>query len=519
MQADERRLGDPDQRIIDLEVEERPHAVLAHLIQAAWRAARAASRQGGEGASVAVGREGDPVFRGQQDFAGGLVDGRHLPLGEEPDVFQAEAVVLLEEVDRRFVVLGAGHDVQRQGPSEAAAQRDDLLGVDLEQARRGDRPDGKGPLGPFESQASARTAGDEDDADLAGGEGVGPDPAGPAPGHALAVGLRQADDVDRPNPLGRRGRCRVSEHQLGDQPVEPVEIDRGDLGRQPRSRDLRSARPTSAGGAPVHDVQAARARPGRETSRAVTPAGTKRGLGERRPGGSAIPIQNSTLKPIVGQRDTWAGGWPGSAHDQSCAKDASRTSAAASSVSIDRECLAQRKVGRMRLEPQARPGSARPAPPARSGSHPGFDSHQCSTPASRPGSPGPANGPCSSRIGRTRLAQDLERHARLDRHELELGHEPRRPLLRARPKRVAENPPDDSSVCVLAIDRHRPADPAGKQPRIVEPEQMVGMVMRERDRMDLPHPLAQELDPHLGRGVDQQVAARESEQSTLGRVR
>ena len=40
------------------------------------------------------------------------------------------------------------------------------------------------------------------------------------------------------------------------------------------------------------------------------------------------------------------------------------------------------------------------------------------------------------------------------------------------------------------------------------------MMVRERDRVDVPHPLAQELDPHLGRRVDQQVAARET---TAGR--
>ena len=39
---------------------------------------------------------------------------------------------------------------------------------------------------------------------------------------------------------------------------------------------------------------------------------------------------------------------------------------------------------------------------------------------------------------------------------------------------------------------------------------MVGVMVRERDRVDVPHPLAEELDPHLGRRVDQQVAAREA---------
>ena len=38
---------------------------------------------------------------------------------------------------------------------------------------------------------------------------------------------------------------------------------------------------------------------------------------------------------------------------------------------------------------------------------------------------------------------------------------------------------------------------------------MVGMGVRERDRVHLAHAFAHELDPHLGRGVDQQVAAGE----------
>ena len=203
---------------------------VAHLVQATGRAVRARGGQGGERAAVAVGAEGDTVLGGQQDLARGPVHGRHLALDEEPDVLQPEAVVGLEEGDRGLVVLGAGHDVERQRPAMPAPQRDDLLGVDLEQAGRGDRADRKGPLGTLEAQPGARTAGDQDHADLAGGQRLGPDLGGPAPGHALAVGLRQPDHLDRLDPVGLDRRRGIAVHQLVDQAVELLEIDRRDLG-------------------------------------------------------------------------------------------------------------------------------------------------------------------------------------------------------------------------------------------------------------------------------------------------
>ena len=41
---------------------------------------------------------------------------------------------------------------------------------------------------------------------------------------------------------------------------------------------------------------------------------------------------------------------------------------------------------------------------------------------------------------------------------------------------------------------------------------MIGMMVRERDRVHPADPFPQELDPHLGRRVDQQVAPRKREQ-------
>ena len=91
------------------------------------------------------------------------------------------------------------------------------------------RPDGEGPLRAFESEARARTAGHENDAHLARGHRVGPDPGGSTLGHALAVGLRQPDPLHRKDVIGRRCRQTVSTHQVADQPVELTEVDRGHL--------------------------------------------------------------------------------------------------------------------------------------------------------------------------------------------------------------------------------------------------------------------------------------------------
>ena len=57
-------------------------------------------------------------------------------------------------------------------------------------------------------------------------------------------------------------------------------------------------------------------------------------------------------------------------------------------------------------------------------------------------------------------------------------------MFRARPKRVAEDAADRLLDVVLAINRNRPADPARKQPGVVEPKEMVGMRVSKGNRMD-----------------------------------
>ena len=110
------------------------------------------------------------------------------------------------------------------------------------------------------------------------------------------------------------------------------------------------------------------------------------------------------------------------------------------------------------------------------------------------------------------LAEDLERHTRLDPDELDLGDEPRGPVLGPVLERIGEDALDAVLGLLLAEDRDGPADPLGEEPGVVEAEQVVGVMVREGDRVDPADPLAEELDPHLGRGVDQQVPGRERQQ-------
>jgi hypothetical protein len=132
--TEEGRVGDLDQRVVHLEVEERADAPFAHLVQATALALGALMGERGERAAVAVGTEGDVRLVGEQHLTRRAIDGRHLPLNEEAEVFQPEPIVLVEEADGRLVVVGAGHHVERQRFAVAPAHRDDLLGVDLEEA-------------------------------------------------------------------------------------------------------------------------------------------------------------------------------------------------------------------------------------------------------------------------------------------------------------------------------------------------------------------------------------------------
>ena len=84
--AEENGVGDVDERVIDLEVEEGAHPALAHLVETTRRTVGTRLGQGGERSSVAVGTEGDGPFPGEQKLARRAVHGGHLALPEETDV-------------------------------------------------------------------------------------------------------------------------------------------------------------------------------------------------------------------------------------------------------------------------------------------------------------------------------------------------------------------------------------------------------------------------------------------------
>ena len=193
-------------------------APLAHLVQAARSAVRPGSRQRGERAAVAVGAERELVLARP---AGPCPVARSTagiwPWTKNRTCSRPKWSCASKKRDRRLVVLGAGHDVERQRLAVPPAQGDDLLGVDLEQAGRRDRADREGPLGSVEAQPGARAAGDQDHADLARRQRVGADLGGVPPRHPLAVGLRQprsprsAGPARRPRPRpARRAPARRS---------------------------------------------------------------------------------------------------------------------------------------------------------------------------------------------------------------------------------------------------------------------------------------------------------------------
>ena len=59
---------------------------------------------------------------------------------------------------------------------------------------------------------------------------------------------------------------------------------------------------------------------------------------------------------------------------------------------------------------------------------------------------------------------------------------------------------------LLAVDRHRVAQVVGKQPQVVQAEDVVGVVVREERGVDDADLLAQQLRSQIGGRVDQQIA-------------
>ena len=88
---------------------------------------------------------------------------------------------------------------------------------------------GKVPLGPSKPSRVPEPPATRIDADLAGRQRVGPDLHGTATSHALAVGLRQPDHLDRLDAVGLDRRRGFSSNQIGDQAAQLIKIDRRDL--------------------------------------------------------------------------------------------------------------------------------------------------------------------------------------------------------------------------------------------------------------------------------------------------
>ena len=125
--------------------------------------------------------------------------------------------------------------------------------------------------------------------------------------------------------------------------------------------------------------------------------------------------------------------------------------------------------------------------------------------------------PCSRRTGRTSWPSTSNGRPGAILSNRSWGTPPARDARGLLVEGVIEHPADRGLGLLLAIHRDRPAEGLGEQPGVVQAEQVVGVVMGVEDRVDLADPLAEQLEPHLGRGVDQQVAGGQLDR-TLGRI-
>ena len=94
------------------------------------------------------------------------------------------------------------------------------------------------------------------------------------------------------------------------------------------------------------------------------------------------------------------------------------------------------------------------------------------------------------------------------RRSSSLRHHADGQVLAAGREDVGERLPDHLFDLVGAVDRQRAVELHREDAEVVEPEQVVDVVVRVDDRMDELHLLAEQLQPQFGRGVDEDVAAR-----------
>ena len=103
-----------------------------------------------------------------------------------------------------------------------------------------------------------------------------------------------------------------------------------------------------------------------------------------------------------------------------------------------------------------------------------------------------------------------------------MEHQPRQPAgrigLHGRVEGVVERLADAGFDLVVAEDRQIAAEILREDPQIVEPEQMVGVLVRVDHRVDAADALAEQLHAQLGRRVDQQIALGQADDDAAARA-
>ena len=213
--AEKDRIGDFHERVIDLEIEDVPHADMMQPIE------QAAVGHRRERAAVTVRTREQSARRFEQQPPGRDIERRHRALAEERHVFRIEAeVMVLLEVLLGLGVRGvAGHHQKRNPDAVLAAAGQHLLRMQLKEALPGNRPDVEHPLRMIEPEPAALPAGHEHDRDFA----YWPAPGRPSVGrsHPPTSGSTLGSGCDA---VGRRHRKRSV--ALGVELLEQIEIER-----------------------------------------------------------------------------------------------------------------------------------------------------------------------------------------------------------------------------------------------------------------------------------------------------
>ena len=163
VQAEENRIGDFDQRVIDLEIEEGFDPSIEQTLQ------ESAAGQRGKHAAMAIRARKKLMRRIHEELARGQVDRGHGSLLEKVDILfsQAEVALFAEELAGFRIGRWAGHYQKRNRASITILQGPDFLNVDLEERSLGDRANWVHPLGMLESEPTPLSARNHQRRDLA----------------------------------------------------------------------------------------------------------------------------------------------------------------------------------------------------------------------------------------------------------------------------------------------------------------------------------------------------------------